>query len=984
MFICEYTKYQASILSSNGHHPGHMLHPANPDTIDVPPQPTSIELPSDRKNVLHFVALPDGVVTIDQPVFPEKPLIEYPFELDEFQRDAIACVHNRESVLVSAHTSAGKTAIALYAIKAALSQGSRVVYTSPIKALSNQKYRELKEQFDDVGLITGDVTTNASASCLVMTTEILRMMLYRASPLVREISWVIYDEIHYMKDVERGVVWEESIVLLPHDVRFVFLSATIPNAREFSEWIAHIHHQPCHVVYTEYRPVPLEFMLAPPGKDPIVAVGRDGSWHEEAFSIAFAETDAAPTEGGSRRLYHGVAVQQMRGTVRMNRFQKAEKRTMDREEQGRLTKDVAIRLMEKDLGPMIIFCFGRKECSELSELFGAKSFVSSDDSDAIDHMVDLAIEKLSESDKELPQIAQLRDLLKRGIGIHHGGLIPLMKELIEVLFQHGYVKILIATETFAMGLNMPARTVLFHSLLKFDGIEKRLLMGSEFIQMSGRAGRRNNDTFGAVVITASKEVDEAEVKSLLKGDAQPLNSEFHITYHMILSLLSAPQMTPEELMRLSFHQFQMERELPTLKEEADGVYKKATAITVPDEKRVSTLMNINEQIDHCKDAIKEIVRRPDNIGTLLRTGRVVKVGDGWGWGIIVAGQGKKSSDVLVALRATVDPVTKKRVPSSDLQKSSAFFYSVDLDDIEVIAPLVLDGGSGDQVSPPAIKEMFRKLEKLIAENGQPGSISERSMVTEGKNEYEQMSQRLESLHAMRESLGEIPATSIDLCRQKKELMDKYTALRTKIRSLKEVVKQQDMRHMRRVLEKLNMVTPEGVVQEKGRVASVITAGDELVMTEMLYDAVLKDLTPQQIAALMTVFACDEGSKETPIIPDDLTEKWEATKTIIERIVSISKECGIDMKLDDYMKSFDPTYMMLTYNWAGGADFSQLMEDNPQFFEGSVIRTIKRTEEVLRQASRAAKEMGESALELAILEAITVIKRDIVFAASLYL
>ena len=961
-----------------------MLHPANPDTIELPPQPKSIELPSDRKNVMHFVALPDGKVSIDSPVFPAEPLIQYPFELDEFQKDAIACVHNRESVLVSAHTSAGKTAIALYAIKAALSQGSRVVYTSPIKALSNQKYRELKEEFGDVGLITGDVTTNASASCLVMTTEILRMMLYRASPLVREISWVIYDEIHYMKDVERGVVWEESIVLLPHDVRFVFLSATIPNAREFSEWIAHIHNQPCHVVYTEYRPVPLEFMLAPPGKDPTVVVGRDGEWHDEAFGYAFADNDTGPTETGTKRLYHGIAVQQMKGQKRLTRFQKAEKRTMDKEEQGKLTRDVAVRLIEKDLGPMIIFCFGRRECSELAEMFGARSFVSQDDAEKIDHMVDLAIEKLSDADKELPQIAQLRDALKRGIGIHHGGLIPLMKELIEVLFQHGYVRILIATETFAMGLNMPARTVLFHSLLKFDGVERRLLMGSEFIQMSGRAGRRNNDTFGAVVITTSKEVDETEVKSLLKGEAQPLNSEFHITYHMILSLLSAPQMTPEELMQRSFHQFQMERELPAVKEEAEAVYKEASSIVVPDEKKITMVMNLEEQITHCRESMTEIVRKPENIGALLRTGRVVKVANGWGWGIVVAGQGKRSSDILVALRATVDEKTKERIPSTDLQTSSAFFYSVELDDIEAIAPLVLEGGSGDQVAPNSIKEMFRKLERSVSENGEPKGIAEPLIVAEGKQEYEELSARLERLEEMRNAIGTVDASAVELCRKKTSLMQKFKDLRIKIRNLTDVVKQQDMRHMRRILEKLNMVSREGVVLDKGRVASVITAGDELVMTEMLYDAVLKDLTPQQIAALMTVFACDEGSKETPMIPDDLSEKWEATKAIIEKIVSISNESGLNLKLDEYMKSFDPTYMMLTYNWAGGADFAELMADNPQFFEGSVIRTIKRTEEILRQASRAAKEMGESALELSILDAIKVIKRDIVFAASLYL
>ena len=186
------------------------------------------------------------------------PAKEYPFELDVFQKESIGHIERNESVLVAAHTSAGKTAVAEYAIALALREKQRVIYTSPIKALSNQKYRDLAEEFSDVGLMTGDVTLNPNASCLVMTTEILRSMLYRGSEVIREVAWTIFDEVHYMRDRERGVVWEESIILLPHKVRYVFLSATIPNAKQFAQWITKVHHQPCHVVYTEFRPTPLQ------------------------------------------------------------------------------------------------------------------------------------------------------------------------------------------------------------------------------------------------------------------------------------------------------------------------------------------------------------------------------------------------------------------------------------------------------------------------------------------------------------------------------------------------------------------------------------------------------------------------------------------------------------------------------------------------------------------------------------------------------
>ena len=230
---------------------------------------------SHDKSIRSYSALPEGpslktpTATKDseeEAVAKNRPPAKtYPFTLDPFQQTAIGYVERNESVLVAAHTSAGKTVVAEYAIAKSLRDGQRVVYTSPIKALSNQKYRDLQEEFDDVGLMTGDITINPSATCLVMTTEILRSMLYRGSEVMREVAWVIYDEVHYMRDKERGVVWEESIILLPHKVRFVFLSATIPNARQFVSWIAKIHHQPCHVVYTNYRPTPLQHYIFPQG-----------------------------------------------------------------------------------------------------------------------------------------------------------------------------------------------------------------------------------------------------------------------------------------------------------------------------------------------------------------------------------------------------------------------------------------------------------------------------------------------------------------------------------------------------------------------------------------------------------------------------------------------------------------------------------------------------------------------------------------------
>lgn len=254
---------------------------------------TSTESTKDQLVVLshqvrHQVALPSKYDYV--PISQHKstnPARTYPFTLDPFQSVSIASIERNESVLVSAHTSAGKTVVAEYAIAQSLRDKQRVIYTSPIKALSNQKYRELQAEFGDVGLMTGDVTINPEASCLVMTTEILRSMLYRGSEVMREVAWVIFDEIHYMRDVERGVVWEETIILLPDNVHYVFLSATIPNAMQFAEWICKTHNQPCHVVYTNFRPTPLQHYLFPAGGEGIhLVMDEKGHFREENFQKA--------------------------------------------------------------------------------------------------------------------------------------------------------------------------------------------------------------------------------------------------------------------------------------------------------------------------------------------------------------------------------------------------------------------------------------------------------------------------------------------------------------------------------------------------------------------------------------------------------------------------------------------------------------------------------------------------------------------------
>ena len=505
--------------------------------------------------VRHQVSLPPDYdyVPISEHKAPEKPAREWPFTLDPFQKVSIASIERGESVLVSAHTSAGKTVVAEYAIAQSLKNNQRVIYTSPIKALSNQKYREFAADFGDVGLMTGDVTINPTATCLVMTTEILRSMLYRGSEIMREVQWVVFDEIHYMRDKARGVVWEETIILLPDRVRYVFLSATIPNAMQFAEWITKTHGQPCHVVYTDFRPTPLQHYLFPAGAEGIhLVVDEKGAFREENFNKAMntlAEKQGDdPADAQARR----------KGKGRDKRLNKGG--TKGPSDIYKIVKMIMVR----NYNPVIVFSFSKSMCEAYALQMSNLTFNEESEKAMVKKVFDNALEMLTEDDKSLPQIQNLLPLLKRGIGIHHSGLLPILKETIEILFQEGLIKVLFATETFSIGLNMPAKTVVFTSVRKFDGQSLRWISPSEFVQMSGRAGRRGLDDRGVVIMMIDEKMEPAIAKDIVRGEQDKLNSAFYLGYNMILNLLRVEGISPEYMLERCFYQFQNAASVPRL------------------------------------------------------------------------------------------------------------------------------------------------------------------------------------------------------------------------------------------------------------------------------------------------------------------------------------------------------------------------------------------------------------------------------------
>ena len=579
--------------------------------------------------VRHQVALPPdyAYVPLSKHKPPETPARTWPFTLDPFQQVSIASIERDESVLVSAHTSAGKTVVAEYAIAQSLKNNQRVIYTSPIKALSNQKYREFNEEFGDVGLMTGDVTINPTATCLVMTTEILRSMLYRGSEVMREVAWVVFDEIHYLRDAARGVVWEETIILLPDKVRYVFLSATIPNAMQFAEWITKTHNQPCHVVYTDFRPTPLQHYFFPQGADGIhLIVDEKGNFREENFNQAMTSIVSKwgddPADAGARR----------KGQGKNKRLNKGGSR-----ETSDIYKIVKM-IMMKSYNPVIVFSFSKNQCEAYALQMSNMTFNDESEKSMVEKVYNNALDMLSEDDKQLPQIQNILPLLKRGIGIHHGGLLPILKESIEILFQEGLIKVLFATETFSIGLNMPAKTVVFTSVRKFDGTSTRWVSPSEFVQMSGRAGRRGLDERGIVIMMIEEEMEPNVAMEIVRGEQDKLNSAFHLGYNMILNLMRVEGISPEFMLERCFYQFQSTASVSGLERELHALERQRQSMEVPEESAIKEYYDLRTQIDTYTKDMQEVICHPNYCLPFMSGGRLVRIKHGdydFGWGAVV-------------------------------------------------------------------------------------------------------------------------------------------------------------------------------------------------------------------------------------------------------------------------------------------------------------------------------------------------------------
>ncbi|KAM5553543.1 DExH-box ATP-dependent RNA helicase DExH10 [Rosa sericea] len=983
---------------------GKRKEPEGSENFENPNEGSPLKRRNFTRTCMHEVAVPSGYAatkdesvhgTLSNPVFEGKMAKTYKFELDPFQQISVACLERNESVLVSAHTSAGKTAVAEYAIAMAFRDKQRVIYTSPVKALSNQKYREFNQEFEDVGLMTGDVTISPNASCLVMTTEILRGMLYRGSEVLKEVAWVIFDEIHYMKDRERGVVWEESIIFMPPAVKMVFLSATMSNATEFAEWICNVHKQPCHVVYTDFRPTPLQHYIFPVGGNGLYLVVDENEQFKEDNFMKLQDNFSKQKVGDGHRSANGKA---------SGRIAKGGGAASGGSDIFKIVK----MIMEKKFQPVIIFSFSRRECEHHALNMSKLDFNSQEEKDVVEQVFRNAILCLNEEDRELPAIELILPLLLRGIAVHHSGLLPVIKELVELLFQEGLVKALFATETFAMGINMPAKTVVFTAVKKWDGDSHRYIGSGEYIQMSGRAGRRGKDEQGICIIMIDEQMEMNTLKDMVLGKPAPLVSTFRLSYYSILNLLSRAegQFTAEHVIKNSFHQFQHEKALPDIGKKVSQLEQEAEVLDSSGEAEVAEYDKIKLDIAQLEKKMMSEIMRPERVLIFLLTGRLVKIREGgtdWGWGVVVnvvkkpsSGSGAASSrgggyivDTLLhcSPSSSENSSQPKPCPPRPGEKGEMHVVPVQLPLISALSKLRINVPSdlrpleARQSILLAVQELgIRFPQGLPKLNPVKDMGIEDPEIVELVNQIEALEQRLYA-HPLHKSQD---VHQIKCFQRKAEVNHEIQQLKSKMRESQLQKFRDELKNRSRVLKKLGHINAEGVVQLKGRAACLIDTGDELLVTELMFNGTFNDLDHHQVAALASCFIPGDRSNEQIQLRSELARPLQQLQESARRIAEIQNECKLETDVDEYVEStVRPFLMDVIYCWSKGASFADVIQMT-EIFEGSIIRSARRLDEFLNQLRTAANAVGEVDLEKKFEAASESLRRGIMFANSLYL
>jgi ATP-dependent RNA helicase HelY len=836
----------------------------------------------------------------------------YTFPIDRFQHESFDALDRGEHVVVAVPTGSGKTVVAEYGIELARRQGRRAFYTAPVKALSNQKFRDLVAAHGEheVGLLTGDNSINGDAPIVVMTTEVLRNMIYGRSSVLEDLGVVVLDEVHFLQDSYRGPVWEEVMIHLPHHVRLVCLSATVSNVDELAAWITTVRG-PTAAVVERRRPVRLdnEYLVADRTNHRLrmLPIFVDGHVNRDALQL-----DESGARVRDRRVRQGGPSDGRRKLAPPSRVETVE------------------LLDARRLLPAIFFIFSRAQCDAAATacVDAGLELTTAQERAAINAIVDARLGGLADADLEVLGITRFVGQLERGIAAHHAGMVPPMKEVVEACFVEGLVKVVFATETLAVGINMPARTVVIEKLTKFTGEHHERLTPGEYTQLTGRAGRRGIDELGTAVVLWSPWVRFDEVAELAGSSSFHLRSAFHPTYNMAANLIGT--YTSDEahhLLNLSFAQYQADRDVVRLEARLERRRRAAAELR---EQSLSDYGDIEEyrrlrDREQLRDAAGRDERRRavDDVLASLRPGVVLQVSKGTyrGAAAVVATANRKDGP-----RLTV--VTKS---AKSLYVSADDFIEVPRPIGTIVLPAQYAPNRKDYRNDVARRLRAAKLAPP------PGSKRPRS----------------DDPRADRHPVAADPDVRAKLAaagqadRIEREVADLERRVRGKNQSLG-----QDFDRVLDVLTRYGYIDRNAwTLTDAGSMLARTFHESDLLVTEVVRSGLLDGLGPADLAALVSMLVYEHRSSDAPPMPwfssDEVRQRARRLMALSEDLRAAERSVGLAEH-----RPPDSTFAAVAHAWVAGEGFAEVVGDE-ELTGGDFVRTTKQLIDLLRQLAIVA-------------------------------
>ncbi|HYT79655.1 MAG TPA: DEAD/DEAH box helicase [Actinomycetota bacterium] len=852
----------------------------------------------------------------------------YPFALDDFQVRAIQALDADESVLVAAPTGSGKTVVAEFAVERALSRRRKAFYTTPLKALSNQKFGDFIARYGSarVGLLTGDNSINSEAPVVVMTTEVLRNMLYEGSPTLDGLECVVLDEVHYLQDPYRGAVWEEVLIHLPLSVAVVCLSATVSNAEEFGEWIGALRG-PTRVVIEERRPVPLRNLYLVGRELHDMHVEHDGHLIPNPYLVSMSQRETRVREWKPRA---------------GGRYGRSQLARMERPREGHRRfyvprrEEVVEVLDHEGMLPAIYFVFSRAGCdASVRYLMGSGiRLTSKEEAERILEVADHQAAWIDDEELATLGYYEFREALAAGIAAHHAGMLPVFKETVERLFQVGLVKVVFATETLSLGINMPAKTVVIEDLWKFSGERHELLTPGEYTQFTGRAGRRGIDEVGYAVVLYQKQVPFERVAGLASTRTYELRSSFRPSYNMAVNLVS--NYTREEarhLLNSSFAQFLADRGVVTLERqlERDRAYLDGYRARVScDRGDFAEYWRLREQAERIReDARRSGERhREDEAKTALASLRPGDV-------IFVPSPRRQALAVVMGSREGRPTVLTQerryfRLSARDFDEPPRPVARIDLP------------RSGSARSARVRRDLAARLATLGVRPSRARLPRRDPAAARKATELERQAAR-HPCHACPDR----PEHERWAARASK-LEKEVAALERRIRSRTETLGRQFDRVLA-VLHELGYVRGFSLT-EKGNVLRRIYGEGDILVVEALSDGMFAGLSPSELAALVSALVYESRERiprKVDIPTRELRTRYRSLSSQWSRVRAVEDSHQVEL-----CRELDPGFMDTVFGWAEGKALEDVLSSSG-LTPGDFVRNCKQLVDLLQQVDEVA-------------------------------